>query len=95
MAAALSRHPRSPQWQGLVAGVLRKAGKDVEGTAAEKALSTPLEEGLRDGRRGLLGRLHPDPAVRALAPGLEQRIRDGELTATPAAERILKACGRP
>jgi len=35
------------QWQRLVAGVLRKAGKDVEGDAAEEALSTTLEDGLR------------------------------------------------
>ncbi|MHC5907030.1 methylmalonyl-CoA mutase family protein [Streptomyces sp. S6] len=35
------------QWQRLVAGVLRKAGKDVEGDAAEEALSTLLEDGLR------------------------------------------------
>ncbi|WP_329223236.1 methylmalonyl-CoA mutase subunit beta [Streptomyces sp. NBC_01485] len=35
------------QWQGLVAGVLRKSGKDVESAAAEEALSTTLEDGLR------------------------------------------------
>ncbi|MFI6288320.1 methylmalonyl-CoA mutase family protein [Streptomyces sp. NPDC051018] len=34
------------QWQRLVAGVLRKAGKDVPDTAAEEALSTALEDGL-------------------------------------------------
>ncbi|MFC8453157.1 methylmalonyl Co-A mutase-associated GTPase MeaB, partial [Kitasatospora sp. NPDC057223] len=39
----------------------------------------------------LLGRLHADPAVRALAPGLEQQVRNGELTATLAAEGILAA----
>ncbi|MEU0222316.1 methylmalonyl Co-A mutase-associated GTPase MeaB, partial [Streptomyces sp. NPDC006265] len=41
----------------------------------------------------LLGRLHADPAVRALAPVLEQRVREGELTPTLAAERILGALG--
>ncbi|CAM5667063.1 methylmalonyl-CoA mutase family protein [Streptomyces purpurascens] len=35
------------QWQRLVAGVLRKSGKDVEGAEAEEALSTALEDGLR------------------------------------------------
>lgn len=35
------------QWQRLVAGVLRKSGKDVEGAEAEQALSTALEDGLR------------------------------------------------
>ncbi|MFE5921305.1 methylmalonyl-CoA mutase family protein [Streptomyces sp. NPDC056468] len=35
------------QWQRLVEGVLRKSGKDVSGPAAEDALSTALEDGLR------------------------------------------------
>ncbi|NWF25411.1 methylmalonyl-CoA mutase small subunit [Streptomyces sp. PKU-EA00015] len=34
------------QWQHLVEGVLRKAGKDAQGTAAEEALSTALEDGI-------------------------------------------------
>lgn len=42
-------------------------------------------------RDELLDRLHADPAVRSLAPGLEQQVRDGGLTATLAAERILDA----
>jgi LAO/AO transport system kinase len=42
-------------------------------------------------RDELLGSLHADPAVRSLAPELERRVRDGELTATLAAERILDA----
>ncbi|MFI8100526.1 methylmalonyl Co-A mutase-associated GTPase MeaB [Streptomyces sp. NPDC086023] len=41
----------------------------------------------------LLGRLRAHPAVRALAPDLERRLRDGELTATLAAEGILDAFG--
>ena len=44
-------------------------------------------------RDELLGRLHSHPAVRSLAPDLEQRVRDGQLTATLAAERILGAFG--
>jgi LAO/AO transport system kinase len=39
----------------------------------------------------LLARLHEDPRVRALAPALEQQVRDGAVTATTAAERILDA----
>ncbi|MEU7064337.1 methylmalonyl-CoA mutase family protein [Streptomyces sp. NPDC046161] len=35
------------QWQRLVEGVLRKSGKEVTGEAAEDALSTTLEDGLR------------------------------------------------
>lgn len=42
-------------------------------------------------REELLGRLHADPTVRALGPVLEQQVRDGELTATLAAEQILRA----
>src|SRR5579859_7345800 len=44
-------------------------------------------------RDQLLTRLHADPRVRAIAPGLEQRVRDGSVTATTAAERILGAFG--
>ncbi|MGW3951195.1 methylmalonyl Co-A mutase-associated GTPase MeaB [Streptomyces sp. NPDC004752] len=44
-------------------------------------------------RDELLGRLHADPAVRAIAPELEQRVRDGSLTATLAAQQILKTFG--
>ncbi|MGW4032348.1 methylmalonyl Co-A mutase-associated GTPase MeaB [Streptomyces sp. NPDC004838] len=43
----------------------------------------------------LKDRLRTHPAVRALAPGLEQRVRDGELTATLAAEGILEAFRQP
>ncbi|MFK0153507.1 methylmalonyl Co-A mutase-associated GTPase MeaB [Streptomyces sp. NPDC090493] len=46
-------------------------------------------------RDDLLGRLTAHPAVRAAAPGLEQQVRDGTLTATLAAEHILKAFGEP
>ncbi|MFE3328586.1 methylmalonyl Co-A mutase-associated GTPase MeaB [Streptomyces sp. NPDC059176] len=41
----------------------------------------------------LLGRLRSHPTVRDLVPALEQQVRDGELTATLAAERILEAFG--
>lgn len=44
--AAEFPEPTHEQWQGLVAGVLRKSGRDVSGTAAEDALSTTLEDGL-------------------------------------------------
>jgi LAO/AO transport system kinase len=42
-------------------------------------------------RDELLSRLRADPRVRSLAPALEQRVRDGELTASLAAEQILDA----
>ncbi|WP_225830466.1 methylmalonyl Co-A mutase-associated GTPase MeaB [Streptomyces sp. NK08204] len=44
-------------------------------------------------RDELLGRLHAHPAVREAAPLLERQVRDGSLTATLAAERILEAFG--
>lgn len=40
-------------------------------------------------RDDLLDSLRNHPAVRELAPDLEHRVREGELTATLAAERIL------
>jgi LAO/AO transport system kinase len=46
-------------------------------------------------REELLGQLRSNPAVRALRPVLEQQVRDGELTATLAAEQILRAFGTP
>ncbi|GFM95459.1 hypothetical protein Sfulv_02700 [Streptomyces fulvorobeus] len=42
-------------------------------------------------RDELLDSLRDHPVVRALSPALEQRVRDGELTATLAAEQILGA----
>ncbi|MEU9921781.1 methylmalonyl Co-A mutase-associated GTPase MeaB [Streptomyces griseoluteus] len=42
-------------------------------------------------RDELLGRLHADPEVRRLAPDLEREVRQGSLTATLAADRILRA----
>ncbi|HET9141756.1 methylmalonyl Co-A mutase-associated GTPase MeaB [Actinophytocola sp.] len=42
-------------------------------------------------RETLLARLHDDAGVRRIAPELEREVRDGRLTATLAAERILQA----
>ena len=39
----------------------------------------------------LLAALHGSPAVRSLVPELERQVRDGELTATLAAEHILRS----
>ncbi|MFH8621157.1 methylmalonyl Co-A mutase-associated GTPase MeaB [Streptomyces vietnamensis] len=44
-------------------------------------------------RDELLRRLSADPAVQDVTPSLEQRVRDGELTATLAAEEILRTFG--
>nr|WP_042195741.1 methylmalonyl Co-A mutase-associated GTPase MeaB [Kibdelosporangium sp. MJ126-NF4]CEL22195.1 putative periplasmic protein kinase ArgK and related GTPases of G3E family [Kibdelosporangium sp. MJ126-NF4]CTQ92976.1 putative periplasmic protein kinase ArgK and related GTPases of G3E family [Kibdelosporangium sp. MJ126-NF4] len=44
-------------------------------------------------RDALMTRLRDDAEVRAIAPELEQDVREGRLTPTLAAERILKAFG--
>ncbi|GGK25716.1 ATPase/protein kinase [Streptomyces camponoticapitis] len=46
-------------------------------------------------RDHLLDRLRSHPGVRRLAPGLEQAVREGTLTATLAAERIVEALELP
>ncbi|WCE00515.1 methylmalonyl-CoA mutase subunit beta [Streptomyces sp. HUAS 31] len=61
------------QWQHLVTGVLRKSGKDVSGTAAEDALSTALEDGLRT--RPLYSAR--DAAPDAGLPGFAPFVRGG------------------
>ncbi|MFF1735344.1 methylmalonyl-CoA mutase family protein [Streptomyces sp. NPDC058247] len=61
------------QWQHLVAGVLRKSGKEVSAEEAEDALSTTLEDGLR---------AHPlytprDAAPETGLPGFAPFVRGG------------------
>ncbi|MEU3347606.1 methylmalonyl-CoA mutase subunit beta [Streptomyces sp. NPDC006700] len=56
------------QWQRLVAGVLRKSGKDVEGFAAEEALSTTLEDGLRTRPLYTARDAAPEPGLPGFAP---------------------------
>ncbi|CAM5579550.1 MULTISPECIES: methylmalonyl-CoA mutase family protein [Streptomyces] len=56
------------QWQHLVEGVLRKAGKDVSGTAAEDALSTALEDGMRSRPLYTARDAAPDPGLPGFAP---------------------------
>lgn len=56
------------QWQHLVEGVLRKSGKDVSGAAAEEALSTALEDGLRTRPLFTARDAAPDPGLPGFAP---------------------------
>ena len=56
------------QWQHLVEGVLRKSGKDVSGAAAEEALSTALEDGLRTRPLFTARDAVPDPGLPGFAP---------------------------
>ncbi|MFD5752171.1 methylmalonyl Co-A mutase-associated GTPase MeaB [Streptomyces sp. NPDC127033] len=46
-------------------------------------------------RDHLLDRLREHPGVREMAPALERQVREGTLTATLAAERIIEALARP
>jgi methylmalonyl-CoA mutase len=56
------------QWQRLVAGVLRKSGKEVEGAEAEEALTTALEDGLRTRPLYTARDAAPDPGLPGFAP---------------------------
>ena len=56
------------QWQRLVEGVLRKSGKEASGTAAEDALSTLLEDGLRTRPLYSARDDAPDPGLPGFAP---------------------------
>ncbi|MFC7310435.1 methylmalonyl Co-A mutase-associated GTPase MeaB [Streptomyces monticola] len=62
---------------------------DSQGRLAAKRRDQQVEWTWNMVHDELLGRLRADPKVRELAPGLERLVRDGELTATLAAERIL------
>jgi methylmalonyl-CoA mutase len=61
------------QWQRLVEGVLRKSGKEVSGAAAEDALSTTLEDGLRTRPLYTARDAAPDPGL----PGFPPFVRGG------------------
>ncbi|MET8768629.1 methylmalonyl-CoA mutase family protein [Streptomyces sp. NPDC004658] len=61
------------QWQRLVEGVLRKSGKELTGAAAEDALSTTLEDGLRTRPLYTARDSAPDPGL----PGFPPFVRGG------------------
>lgn len=61
------------QWQHLVAGVLRKSGKEVPDDEAEHALSTALEDGLRVHPLYTARDNAPDPGL----PGFPPFVRGG------------------
>jgi methylmalonyl-CoA mutase len=56
------------QWQHLVAGVLRKSGKEVSRDEAEDALSTALEDGLRARPLYTADDTAPEPGLPGFAP---------------------------
>ncbi|MGP3950087.1 methylmalonyl Co-A mutase-associated GTPase MeaB [Streptomyces sp. 7N604] len=67
---------------------------DATGRLAEKRRDQQVGWTWSMVREQLLARLRDHPEVLRLAPSLEQQVRDGTLTATLAAERLLAAFGR-
>ncbi|MCE3030468.1 methylmalonyl-CoA mutase family protein [Streptomyces sp. CMSTAAHL-2] len=65
------------QWQRLVEGVLRKSGKEVSGAAAEDALSTTLEDGLRTRPLYTARDTAPDPGLPGFAPFIRGARSEG------------------
>ncbi|MDH6588151.1 methylmalonyl-CoA mutase [Streptomyces sp. SAI-133] len=68
------------QWHSLVAGVLRKSGKEVSGAAAEDALSTALEDGLRTRPLYTAHDTAPDPGLPGFAPFVRGARPEGNTT---------------
>ncbi|MEU6458987.1 methylmalonyl-CoA mutase family protein [Streptomyces sp. NPDC047065] len=75
--AAEFPHATHEQWQHLVAGVLRKSGREVPDDEAEDALSTALEDGLRVRPLYTARDAAPDPGL----PGLTPFVRGGRAQA--------------
>ncbi|WP_327292929.1 methylmalonyl Co-A mutase-associated GTPase MeaB [Streptomyces sp. NBC_01198] len=67
-------------------GVLEAAGR-----LAAKRRDQQVDWAWAMVRDEVLGRLHGHPAVRALAPALEEQVRTGTMTAAVAAESLLNA----
>ncbi|GGY69815.1 methylmalonyl-CoA mutase [Streptomyces olivaceoviridis] len=68
------------QWQRLVEGVLRKSGKELTGAAAEDALSTTLEDGLRTRPLYTARDSAPDPGLPGFAPFVRGSRPEGTST---------------
>ncbi|MGC0336883.1 methylmalonyl-CoA mutase family protein [Streptomyces sp. SLBN-8D4] len=68
------------QWHSLVAGVLRKSGKEVSGAAAEDALSTALEDGLRTRPLYTAHDAARDPGFPGFAPFVRGARAEGNTT---------------
>ncbi|MCX5207141.1 methylmalonyl Co-A mutase-associated GTPase MeaB [Streptomyces sp. NBC_00237] len=66
---------------------------DSTGRLAAKRADQQVDWAWSMVRDELLGRLRSHPGVRGVTPEVERALREGELTATLAAERILEAFG--
>ncbi|WBB61072.1 methylmalonyl-CoA mutase subunit beta [Streptomyces sp. WMMC500] len=86
------------QWQHLVAGVLRKSGRDVPADEAEALLSTALEDGLRTPPLYTARDRAPDPGLPGFAPFVRGGRPEGNAAggwdvrqrhAAPDAEAVL------
>jgi len=102
--------PSSPTWNPPVVtcSALHETGLDTLWAQIELHRAKLSESGELDDKRRqqqvdwmwasvddrLLSRLHHAPGVRRLAPRLEREVREGSLTATLAAQRILDAIDR-
>ncbi|WP_461029470.1 methylmalonyl-CoA mutase family protein, partial [Streptomyces sparsus] len=78
------------QWQHLVEGVLHKTGKSgLSGDAAEEALSTELEDGLRTRPLYTADDVAPAPAVPGGHPGSAPYLRGATpQVSTPAGWQV-------
>jgi LAO/AO transport system kinase len=79
-------------WEGLER---HRAVLEADGRLERKRRDQQVDWTWSMVRDHLLDRLREHPEVRELAPGLEQRVREGALTPTSAADRIIEALGRP
>jgi LAO/AO transport system kinase len=68
-----------------------RASLESSGELAERRRQQQVDWTWSMVRDQLLASLHGSPAVRQLAPDLERQVRAGELTATLAADQILRA----
>ncbi|MFI6027842.1 methylmalonyl Co-A mutase-associated GTPase MeaB [Amycolatopsis magusensis] len=67
----------------------------ASGELAEKRRRQNVDWAWSMVREQLLGRLSAHPGVRSVVPEVERAVREGELTATLAAEQILEAFSGP
>ncbi|MFE3824798.1 methylmalonyl Co-A mutase-associated GTPase MeaB [Streptomyces sp. NPDC059092] len=68
---------------------------DADGRLARKRSDQQVDWAWAMVRDHLLDRLREHPGVREVAPALEREVREGTLTATLAAERIIAALALP